>query len=83
MIIHYLFIYAGECRSTSPHILRYVDKSDIDRVNLHMPIDRFVRHSVDAALESTVALSLSFLYLTVLKVRIHFVRNEIRQPQPH
>ena len=41
------------CRSTSPHILRYMDKSNIDRADLHMPIDRVVRHSVDAALDQS------------------------------
>ena len=53
-----LFIYTGVCRPTSPHILRYVDKSNIDRVDLHMPIDRVVRHSVDVALQSEKRINL-------------------------
>ena len=39
------------CRSTSPHILRYVDKSNIDHVELHVLIDCVDQHSVDAAVD--------------------------------
>ena len=51
------------CHSTSPHIRRYVDKSNVDRVDLNVPFDRIDRHSVDAALHPLAERAYIFIRL--------------------
>ena len=60
----------GLRRSISLHILRYMDKSNIDCVDLHVPIDCVEQQSVDATLDSHILL---WSLMNAIASFLHFV----------